>query len=126
MRIVAGDIVFQRDGRPAVVKTVNKEQGKVVLEKDLDQVQEAASRGVKNNLLQEQRDEFNSVLDDVANSDKRQEIRDLYGTLQKLKASKVGDSKVLRYLENELMHRMNRENYTPTEFATDLENIPLF
>lgn len=126
MRIVAGDIVFQRDGRPAMVKTVNKEQGKVVLEQDLDQVQKAAGRGIKNNLLQEQRDEYNSVLDDVANSDKRQEIRDLYGTIQKLKASKVGDSKVLRYLENELMHRMNRENYTPTEFATDLENIPLF
>ncbi|MEY4064613.1 MAG: hypothetical protein RIR26_821 [Pseudomonadota bacterium] len=126
MRILSGDIVFQRDGRPALVKTVNKEEGKVVLEQEIDQVQKSANRGIKNNLLQEQREAYNAVLEDVSNSDKHQEIRDLYGTIQKLKANKVGDSKVLRYLENELMHRMNREKYTPKEFEIDLENIPLF
>ena len=108
------------------MKTVNKEEGKVVLEQEIDQVQKAAGRGVKNNLQQDQREAYNAVLDDVSNTDKHQEIRDLYGTIQKLKSSKVGDSKVLRYLENELMHRMNRENYTPKEFEIDLENIPLF
>jgi hypothetical protein len=126
MRIVKGDVVFQRNGSPAVVKEVVRENGKVVLDYDLEKVQKTAERGLKNHLNEAQRASYNLTLKDVESSDKREEITDLYDAIQNLRANRRTDPKVLHYLENELMHRMHREKFTPQNYEVDLDTIPQY
>lgn len=126
MRITKGDVVFQRNGSPAVVKDIEQDSRKVVLDENIDSVQKAAARGLKNNLNEAQREAFNITLKDVENSDKQQEISELYETIENLRSGKKTDPKVLRYLENELMHRMHRENFVPQNYRHDLDNFPQY
>lgn len=124
MKITNGDIVFLRDGAPAVVKNVNHDDGKVVLERDLKKVQKQAEDGVINHLDEKQRASYKLSLNAVKDDTKQEEIQNLYDLIQNYRESKRIDPKVLHYLENELMHRMNRDGYTPPDYAVDLRNLP--
>ncbi|NBO37283.1 hypothetical protein EBU99_01735 [bacterium] len=126
MRIMKGDVVFQRDGSPALVKNVDVESGKVLLDYELGNIQKASEKGVKNSLEERQRSAYNLTLRDVESADKKEEIQNLYDVIDNLKTSRRSDPKLIRYLENELMHRMHRENYTPPNYEVDLENLPQY
>ena len=126
MRITNGDVVFLRNGSPALVKEVNREAGKVLLDYDLKDVQKMTEHGLKNHLSENQRASYNVTLREVESSDKYEEIQDLHEVIQNLRANRRTDPKVLHYLENELMHRMHRENYTPPNFEVDMDNLPQY
>lgn len=126
MRIVNGDVVFLRNGTPALVKEVNSETGKVILDYDLKNVQKVTEKGLKNHLTESQRASYNVTLREVESSDKKEEIQDLHEVIQNLRSNRRTDPKVLHYLENELMHRMLRENYTPPNFEVNKENLPQY
>lgn len=124
MKMVNGDIVFLRDGAPAVVKKVDHETGKVVLDNDITKVQKQVEKGLKNHLDERQRSAYNLNLNNIQDDSKQEEIQNLYDLIQNLKESKRADPKVLHYLENELLHRMHRDNYTPPNFEVDMRNLP--
>jgi hypothetical protein len=126
MKMVNGDIIFLSSGRPAVVKNVDYESGTVELENDLTKIQKQSEKGIKNNLDENQRSAYNVNLKSVEADSKQDEIQNLYELIQSYKESKRIDPKVLRYLENELMHRMLRDEYTPPNYQTDLRNIPQY
>ncbi|NBX16861.1 MAG: hypothetical protein EBR09_05790 [Proteobacteria bacterium] len=126
MRILNGDIIYMRDGTPAVVKKVDGQNGTVNLDDKLQNVQKHAEGGVKNGLTEGQRKSFNVNLNLIKGDSKQEEIRNLYDLIQNHKDSKRIDPKVLHYLENELMHRMHRDNYVPEDYATDLRNVPQY
>lgn len=126
MKMVNGDVIFLRNGAPAVVKNVDHSSGKVVLEEDLSKVQKQTENGLKNNLDESQRASYNVHLKSVEGDSKQEEIRNLYETILFLKDSRQADPKVLRYLENELMHRMLRDDYTPPNYQVDKRNLPQY
>jgi len=126
MNLVNGDVVFLRNGAPAVVKNVDQSSGKVVLDDDLAKVQQQSEKGLKNHLDEKQRASYNVHLQSVEGDSKQEEIRNLYETILFLKDSRQVDPKVLRYLENELMHRMHRDDYTPPNYQVDMRNLPQY
>jgi hypothetical protein len=126
MKMVNGDVIFLSTGRPAVVKNVDYESGTVELENDLAKIQKQSEKGIKNNLDEKQRSAYNVNLKSVEADSKKDEIQNLYELIQSYKESKRIDPKVLRYLENELMHRMLRDEHTPPNYQTDLRNIPQY
>lgn len=126
VKIVNGDIIFLRNGTPAVVKNVDKSSGQVVLESEMSKVQQQAENGVKNSLDENQRESYNTNLSKIRDDSKQDEIQNLYELIQSHRQSKQIDPKVLRYLENELMHRMLRDDYTPPNFQVDLKNVPQY
>jgi hypothetical protein len=92
----------------------------------LSEVQKQASRGVKNHLSENQRSSYNVTLKSVENDDKREEIEGLHEVVQNLRSNKRTDQKVLKYLENELMHLMLRENYTPKNYEVKMDSLPQY
>ena len=126
MRIVNGDIIYLRDGSPAVVKKVSRESGQVISDDDIKSVQKQAEAGVKNGLDESQRNSFKVNLNLIKGDSKQEEIRNLYDLIQSHKDSKRIDPKVLNYLENELMHRMHRDNYMPENYEVNLRNVPQY
>jgi hypothetical protein len=126
MRIVNGDVIYLRDGSPALVRNVNREAGEVVLDYDLRNVQKQAANGIKNGLDEQQRKAYESKLSEIKDDSKHEEIKNLYALIQFHKESKRVDPKVLHYLENELMHRMLRDNYVPENYQENLRNVPQY
>jgi hypothetical protein len=126
MRIEKGDVVFMKNGTPALVREVNKENGKAILDESLSEVQKQSSRGIKNYLNERQRASYNVTLNSVENDDKREEIEGLHEVVQNLRSNKRTDQKVLKYLENELMHLMLRENYTPKNYEVKTDTLPQY
>jgi len=126
MRVMNGDVVFLRDGSPAVVKKVNPESGDVVLDYEVTKVQKHAQNGIKNSLDERQRSSYNLNLSQIKDETKQEEIQNLYDLIQDLKETKRIDPKVLHYLENELMHRMNRDKYVPPEYEVNFRNVPQY
>ncbi|NBW83385.1 hypothetical protein EBR21_16675 [bacterium] len=123
MKMVNGDVIFLGNGRPAVVKNVDYGAGTVELENDLAKIQKQAEGGIKNNLDEKQRAAYNVSLKNIESDSKKEEIQNLYDMIQSYKETKRVDPKVMRYLENELMHRMLRDEYTPPNYQTDLRNL---
>ncbi|MFZ9521060.1 MAG: hypothetical protein ACO3A4_11350 [Silvanigrellaceae bacterium] len=126
MKMVNGDVIFLSNGRPAVVKKVEHELGTVELENDLSKIQKQADKGLKNTLDEKQRASYNVNLKNIESDSKQEEIQNLYEMIQSYKESKRIDPKVLHYLENELLHRMLRDQYSPPNYQTDLRNVPQY
>lgn len=116
MSIHPGDILFTRNGRPAIVTSRNKETGEVTVDGDLKNVGKSAALGIKNGLTPEQRQSFESLRCASMSDDKKQEILDLRSRIAELKKGD-GDRKVIRYLENELQHLIVRENLMPSDYT---------
>lgn len=118
MSIIPGDVVFGRDGRPLTVTSKDKQSGNVTVDKSLARVQAENRDGLRNGLNAEQKSAYKTMLSEVESPDKQREIDELSKKIDELKKGNV-DPRVLRYLESELKHRMNRENYQPETFQID-------
>lgn len=126
MRIEKGDVVFLKNGTPALVRDVKKESGTAILDENLSEVQKQTARGIKNHLNENQRSSYNVSLKSVESDDKREEIESLHEVVQNLRSNKRTDQKVLKYLENELMHLMLREDYTPKNYEVKTDTLPQY
>jgi hypothetical protein len=126
MRINKGDVVFLKNGTPALIKEVKKDGGHAILEESLAEVQKQTARGIKNHLNETQRSSYNTTIRSVENENKKDEIESLREVVQNLRSNKRTDQKVLKYLENELMHLMLREDYTPKNFEVNMDSLPQY
>lgn len=115
MSIHVGDILFTRQGLPAIVTSKDSSIASVSLEKNIGEVQKATEFGIKNGLDPEQRKTFESVRREALSPDKAEEIQRLRDRIRELKDT-GGDAKVLRYLENELQHLVIREGIIPRDY----------
>jgi ribosomal protein S4 len=126
--IAQNDILWSRTGEPVRIASRNDSTGKIILDKDFDKVQETAKFGIRNGLEPKQKEEYLANLSAIESKpnarrmtpDRRQEIRDLYHQIKKLKEERT-DPRVIRYLENELQYRIVREKFAPE----DLEIEPI-
>jgi len=126
MKLTSGDVIFLGNGAPAVVAQVDRNSGSIVLERERAKVQEQVENGLKNHLDDSQRSFLNVSINSVKDDSTSKEIQNLYDLIQNYKESKKVDPKVLRYLENELMHRMHRDGHIPANFKVDLRNVPQY
>ena len=115
MSIHVGDILFTRQGRPALVTSRDGSNASVSLENNLSKVQEATEFGIKNGLNPEQRRVFESVRREALSPDIAEEIQRLRDRIREIKDT-GGDAKVLSYLENELQHLVIREGIVPRDY----------
>ena len=114
--IRTNDILWTRVGDPVLVDKTDEKTGEVYLENNFSKVQNAAKNGIKNGLSVTEREAYKATLSSVQNTNKKQEIQELY---QKIKSLKEGntDPRLLKYLENELQYKMIHENYTPANYG---------
>lgn len=118
MAIQTGDVLFTRQGRPALVTSRDPKSESVSLEQNLGKVQQATTLGIKNGLSPVQREDFESVRLSVVSGDKAEEIRGLRDRIRDLR-ERGGDQKVLHYLENELQHLVIREGIVPSDYMVN-------
>ncbi|RDB35668.1 hypothetical protein [Spirobacillus cienkowskii] len=126
--ITQNDILWSRTGEPVRIANRDNNTGKIILDKDFAKVQETAKFGIRNGLEPKQKEEYLANLSAIESKpdirrntpDKRQEIRDLYHQIKRLKEERI-DPRVIRYLENELQYRIVREKFAPE----DLETAPI-
>ena len=84
--ISQNDILWSRYGDPVKVAERIDKNGKIILDTDFDSIQETAKYGIKNGLEPNQREAYKTTLSSVEDkSNRHQEIRDLYNTIEKLK-----------------------------------------
>lgn len=126
MRIEKGDVVFLKNGTPALVKEVKQDGGRAILDENLSEVQKRTERGIKNYLSESQRASYNVTIKSIESEDKREEIEGLHEVVQNLRSNRRTDPKVLKYLENELMHLMLREKYTPKNYEVNMDTLPKY
>jgi hypothetical protein len=116
MSFKVGDVAFGRTGEPGVVSGRDLARGELTVQTDLKEVEKFHKHGYINGLQPEERDIYQSVLDDVA------DIKDPEEKLVKLreKISEVeADPKqfhLLGYLKSELFHVMHLYNISPREY----------
>lgn len=125
LAIQVGDIVFTRQGKPALVTGRDASNAAVSLDKDLSKVQQASSLGVKNGLSPQQRELFESVRKEAVSPDKYQEFVRLRDRIKELK-ERGSDATVLRYLENELQHLVIREGIAPRDYMVQEKTLVKF
>jgi hypothetical protein len=118
MNINPGDVLFLRGGKPSVVKNKDETTGNILVDRELDSARTATPFGIKNGLAPEQREAYQTILSDVSDKDKHQEIETLYKQVEQFKKEKK-DPRLVKYLENELHFRMVREKYYPQNYTTD-------
>lgn len=117
--ISPNDILWSRSGDPVRITERNDKNGKIILDTDFSKIQDTAKFGIKNGLEPTQKAAYETNLSEIANrDDRRQEIRDLYDKITKLKQGNT-DPRVIKYLENELQYRIVREKFTPESFEVD-------
>lgn len=113
--IRTNDILWTRNGEPVLVNKTNEKTGDVHLDNNFPTVQESAKNGIKNGLSIADRESYKSTLSNVQNTNKKQEIQDLYQKIKGLKESNT-NPRLLKYLESELQFRIIRENYKPDDY----------
>ncbi len=118
------DILWTRNGDPVLANKINDATGDINLDHNFARVQKMASRGIKNGLSVPTREAFDVTLSDVQDPDKKKEIEELYQKINKLKESNA-DSRLVKYLKNELQFRMVRENYIPTGYGVNPDTLDI-
>lgn len=119
MAMVVGDVLFNRDGRPVIIKSQDHQTGQVTLEKDNAAVRNEARHSILNGLPPATKTELHETLDAVAKEGSEIALIDsLYSRIKEMKAAGA-DPRLIRYLEAELQHRMVQAQYAPHDFAFD-------
>ncbi|SMF21655.1 hypothetical protein [Pseudobacteriovorax antillogorgiicola] len=122
MRFQPGDMVFTRDGRPAVV-VGRKDTGHVKLERKGEAFEKTRHFGFANGLTPKVRTEYEKVVREA----RQEEAPEKRVSKIKAKVDEIGlDPKnwvLRRYLEGEMSFIMNSENVHPTTFVLDEKTI---
>jgi hypothetical protein len=118
MNIRPGDAVFLRSGEPGIVKDRNEITGKLKVDSDLQRVKQDMRHGFINGLTPEQREVFNTILDEVKGSteDPGERVTILNAKVKELEQ----DPKLFgltRYVKAEMVHIMNSNNIKPREYS---------
>ena len=105
--IKLGDVVFTGDGRPSVVKARDEKKGNLNLDRTHEALKTSLRHGYKNGLNEEQRSDFNSILDDVKElespMERVEELKSILSELEKDPTKFI----LTRYVRSELSHIMN-------------------
>ena len=122
MRFQPGDIIFSRNGRPAVV-TGRKETGHVEVERAGEKFEKSRKFGFANGLKPQDRQEYERVI----RESREEEAPENRVSKIKAKVDEIGlDPKnwvLKRYLQGEMSYIMNSENVHPTTFVVDEKKI---
>lgn len=118
MGITVGDVLYTRDGKPVLVTSKDAKTGNLTVERDYDRIRQATNLGLKNGLPERAKDAYRAVLSSVEDEDKRAAIDDLVKQVDELRKENA-DPRLLRYLESELQHRIQRDHYHPKEEVVD-------
>ena len=122
MRFEVGDMIFTRDGRPAVV-TGRKETGHVIVENKGDTFEKTRKFGFSNGLNPKERTEYQKIVKDA----RQEEAPEDRVSKIKARVDQIGlDPKnwvLKRYLQGEMSYIMNSEGVHPQTFVLDERNI---
>ena len=118
MSIRIGDSVFIRNGTPAVVKDRDELSGNLTLDTDQAEMQNAVRHGFINGLSQQDRDDFNAVLDEVKDEslDPAQRVETLKEKLAEIETD-PSRHMLATYVRSEMMHIMNSHGIRPREYS---------
>ncbi len=116
--IRANDIIWTKSGDPVIVDKSNDTTGEVYLDNSYSRIRTSTKNGIKNGLTIPEREAYNSALSKVENTDKKQEIKELFDKIKSLKENNA-DIRLIKYLQNELQFRMIRENFVPADYGID-------
>ena len=122
MRFSVGDMMFSREGRPAVV--IGREPtGHVIAERKGEKFEKARKLGFINGLAPNQRSKFVEIVKEAkekaAPEERVQHIQERVNELQTDPKNWV----LKRYLESEMAYIMNSEGIHPNTFVFDETDI---
>lgn len=119
MGTVVGDVIFNRNGHPVLVRDQNPKTGEVFLDGDKEKVRNEVRHGIIRGLESASRTQLQDILDETGDSDSvNAGIDSLHARIKELKAASA-DPRLVKYLEAELQHRMAQAQYTPRDYGFD-------
>lgn len=124
MSMLIGDVIWNRQGQPALVTDKDPKKGTVHVNENLKDIQNHSRHGIQNGLTQRQRENYSSALDDIDDSSNhmKEQINQLMEKISQLKDNNA-DPRVLRYLENELQFLILENHYVPEKYEVNPINL---
>lgn len=122
MALKIGSATFNINGMPGVVTSQDEIKAEYVIDTDREAVRKIHKYGYINGLSVEEREQFNSVVDEIAKlEDPKEKIDELAKVVEESR-SDPKNYRMTRYLESELFHQMQINNMSPRYFKA---NMPL-
>ena len=114
----ASDILWSRNGDPFILKGTDEETGNFIVDKNFNNVQQAAKNGIKNGLSPENRDAYNIQLEDrnIDDNQRKSLINDIHKKIKSMKQH-GDDPNLIKYLESDLKYMIAQNNFTPENFS---------
>lgn len=124
MNIRPGDAVFIRNGEPGIVRERDQTTGKLKVDTDIQAVKHETRHGYLNGLTPDQRQVFNTILDEAKQSseDPSSRIAHLDAKVQELEQDPKQQG-LARYVKAEMIHIMNSHNVKPREYSVQETKI---
>ena len=120
-----GDGVFGVNGIPGIVQSQDRVTGDLQIDTDEKEVAKVHRHGYINGLTPNERDAYNSHLDEVKQvDDPNEKITAMKAKITELQKdpSKI---KMVKYLESELFHIMQTHNISPRFYGVETPKAPL-
>jgi hypothetical protein len=124
MSMLIGDVIWNRQGQPALVTEKDPKKGTVQINKNLNDIQNHSVHGIQNGLTERQRESYSKVVEDIddSSSHAKEEISLLMEKISQLKENNA-DPRVLRYLENELQFMILENHCVPEKYEVNPINL---
>ncbi len=118
MSIRVGDSIFQSSGKVGIVRRVDQDNGEILAESPEDLGSKELRHGYINNLNDSERQVFHETLDQVNGMETAEKVKSLTESIEKMRAN-PGNGRLVQYLQSQLSHIMQSENYQPRTYAVD-------
>lgn len=118
MGLGVGDVIFQQNGRPAVIQKRDEETGNLTVETKGQAYESRRKAGFVNGLKGTDRQSYDSIIQESKKiKEPVQRVQFLQDQITKLKDEPGKNNlQLTRYLENEVGHLINSEGIQPRTF----------
>lgn len=114
-----GDSIFLATGNPGVITTKDASSGRIGVDEGPEEVAREMRHGYINGLSQEQRDQFNGIMDEVRETpDAKERVAALESKIREL-GDKPENRIVSRYLDAQKMHIEHSAGLKPRYYTVD-------
>ena len=124
MSMHIGDVIWNRQGQPALVTEKDSKKDTIQVNRNLSDIQKHSLHSIQNGLTEKQRESYSKVVEDIDESSNhvKEEITLLMEKISQLKENKT-DPRVLRYLENELQFMILENHCVPEKYEVNPINL---
>lgn len=122
MSIRVGDSIFQSNAKVGVVRKIDEDNGEIHAESPPDLGTKELRHGYINNLNEAERQAFHETLDGVSGLETEEKVKSLTESIEKMREN-PHNSRLVLYLQSQLSHIMQSENYQPRVYKVDLSTV---